>query len=254
VSAGVIAAAGLESFHPTDISGCVLWLSARAISGMSDAQLFSDGQQWTDNSGASHHAVSTSNGSANAKYRTTAGPGSGPAIEFQATAYNSGTGYFDINSNPFGTPSAVELFFGAKSVPGSSESGEPFWFNNSNDAGFHPYVDGKIYPVFGTTVRKAGFTPTVTITNTWRHYNYWSAANDWSARIDGNTQETAATNTVDTFRSVCNIGASSSSGVGTVRHFIGLISYVIAFNRKLTTTERSDLETWLAANPSGGTP
>jgi hypothetical protein len=246
--------AGGGGFKPTDISGCLLWLSADAITGYTDGQTINNGSTWNDSSGNNNHATSAVTTSP-PKYRTATGPGGGPAVEFQATGYASGSGYFNLPSGLMSGVTELEVHIGVKATT-STESGAPIILNDSNDAGFFPYTDGKIYETLGTTARKAGFTPGLAI-NAWRRYNVWSKSNDYAIKLDETSQYSDSSNTVDvgiTGQTPPKVGASSASGTSQPRRFVGSVSFVLVYNKKLSTTERSDLVTFLQAHPSGGTP
>lgn len=246
---------GGGGFHPTDVSGLLLWLSTQAITGMTDAQAFAGSATWADLSGLGNHAVCNAQ-SAAPKYRTASGPSSGPCVEFQATGSASSTGYFDLPATFLSGSgaTALEVFIGFKATT-STESGAPIILNASNDAGFFPYSDGKIYETIGTTVRKNSITPGLAL-NAWRRYNAWSAASDYSIRLDETSQYATSTNTVDIAigsDTPPKLGAAKKLPVSPLR-FVGSLAYVLVYSKKLSGAERGDVESFLIANPSGGTP
>lgn len=235
---------------PRDISGLVLWYSAEH-----EAANYSDNTamtQWTDLSGNGNHA--TAAGTNKPKWRSSTGRSSGAAVEFTATGpTDSAAGYFTLPTILAGATS-VEILAEVKASGSSNESG--LWFlNDSGDVPFYPFSDGKIYETFGTTLRKNSITPTMSIAS-WRRYGIWSAADDWVSRLDGTTQHTVS----GAFSNTVSVGASATRWLGRdavsgspFRGFRGSMSCVVLYSRKLTTTERSDLEAWLTAHPAGGT-
>ena len=238
--------------NPRDIPGLVVWYSAEAETSYADGAPMT---QWTDLSGSGNHAVPVG---ATPQWQATTGPGGGPAVHFVGSGSGTGStqGYFQLPTGLMGAATAGEVHFQVRRDPAATNGniGQLHAFSNP-DFSFYTYSDAKVYDAFGSTARKDAIVPTVT-TDAWRRLNMWSAPNDWAMRLDGAVQRTASTNTVAWY-STPTIGTSANaSGIasgGQRSPFKGWVSTVVLFNRKLTTTERSDLDAWLAAHPSGGT-
>lgn len=226
---------------PRDISGLRLWLSADAITGLSDNTNMST---WSDLSGNGFNGTVTGAGAV--RYRTTAGSSGGPAVQFIGSAWFA---FGDVMASA----SAGEMMMTVKHDSTGGDTGAWAWGASSgnNDESHYPF-SGVVYEAFGlASGQRQSFTPGVSI-DSWRRYNVWSASSDWAARLDETSQATTATAT-PTWVTTPTIGAGKKSGSVDLK-FVGWIGCVVVYNRKLTTTERSDLATWLTSNPSGAGP
>lgn len=234
---------------PRDISGLVLWYSAEAETAYSNGASMTG---WTDLSGNGNHA--TAQGTLAPQWESATGKNGGAAVRFRGThGTTSATwGYFSLPASVMGSAAAGEIHASVKS-DGQNCSLWGLGMSSGTAAASHYPFDSAIYEGFGTNSRKTVGFPEVAITD-WRRYNVWSAAGDWAARIDAFTEFSTASNTV-LWDSAPVIGHGKRSGAlsTNVGSFQGRIGAVVLYNRKLTTTERSDLDAWLAANPSGGT-
>lgn len=243
MSAGVMAAhyvatSGGGFVDPRSISGLVLWLSAQAETG------FADGAQmgtWTDRSGLGNHATGVVGGlGVKPLWEATAGPTAGPAVKFQSTSTGTDGGYFTLPNLLSGATSGEALVSVKSTVSRTS-----LWkVATSGDSSHYPF-DTPVYENFGHASGRYSYTPTMAITS-WRRYGTYAATNDGKAFLDGVEQASTVAMTVG-WPTVPQIGRDAYG-------FGGSIGAVIIYNRKLTTTERADLDTWLAANPSGGLP
>ena len=223
---------------PRDIPGLVVWLSADYL-----AETAADGSAvstWEDLSDAGNDATAAA---ALTLYHA-GGPSSGPRV------YGGGSGNQHLNfpSTLFNGATSAETYV---TVKVENENG-PVW-EVSSGGGLDPHYPHSTgwYDSFGSSVRYK-LTSASAFTTSWQTYHIWSAPNDWRGEVlSGAAVFTSATNTV-----AFNAGAPkrifrNSATASTTRGSLGL---VLAFDRKLTTTERSDLEAWIAANPSGGLP
>lgn len=243
---------------PRDISGLVAWYSAEAETGYANNGTMT---QWTDLSGNGRHA--TPYGANSPQWQSATGSSGGPAVHFVGVGNGGATpagvpGCFVMPAGSLTGATAGEVFFVLRrdTTVGTGDVGQIHAFSNP-DYSYYTFGDGKVYDAFGSTARKAGFTPTLS-TDSWRRVNIWSAPSDWAFSIDGTTQASTSTNTVS-WRSQPVIGQSTNSGTtipsagATVQPFKGWMGAVVVFNRKLTATERADVQAWLTAHPSGGT-
>jgi hypothetical protein len=229
---------------PRDISGLVVWYSAEAETGYSDGAQMT---QWTDLSGNANHA--TVNGTTKPVWQATTGSGGGPSVRF------GGAGWFTL-PNVFSGATSGEMLMMVKSDNTNRDSWVFGAYTGSYASCHYPY-DGLVYERFGMTGSSSSsdrmtFTPSLSVT-AWRRYNAWAANNDFAVRMDATSQATDSSNAVG-FPTTPAIGVTAISGaLRTTSPWQGNAAAVVLYNRKLTTTERSDLDAWLAANPSGGT-
>lgn len=222
---------------PRDIPGLRVWYSAQALSGFSEGALLSAANSLVDQSGNGRHASP----GGTLKYNGSSGPAGGAALEF------FGAGSWAVPTEVFrpgGTPvTEIECFTTIKvKVAGAGNS---LWSCSAGGGGtqHYTYSDGNIYEHFFATARP-GIAPGAQSVNNWRRYNCWSKTSDFCVRLDENVKATGAY--------TISVPASWAVGGGH-SNWHGYMTSFIVYNRKLTTTERSDLATWLAANPSGGT-
>lgn len=225
---------------PTDIANLEAWYSAEAVTGLSDNTSVAT---WNDISGNARHATGVAIGANKPLYRTTLGPSGGAAIQFD------GSGYFTLPSAVFSGATAGEGFLKVKS--NGSDCG--LWSIGSyagfGDENHYPF-SGTVYEGFGLAPgQRRSFNPSLAITS-WRCYNVWSSPSDHGAELDGVTQLASASLTVG-FASSPGLGVGGKSG-GFDMRFLGYMSAAIFYSRKLTTTERASVVTYLTAHPSGG--
>lgn len=243
---------------PLDIPGLLVWYSAEELEGADGSQITT----WKDLSGNKNHATGAS-GASGIKpiLRAAAGAAGGPAVHFTAAGASGGgptigDGYFTLPANLMGTLAAAEIAMTVRQDAAATRTG--LWsingvVNNTGQfEGTHYPWDGTVYDCFGlqNTDQRQSFAPSLAI-NTWRRYNVYSAPGDWQAFLDGVSQKTYALGTV-TWNSDPLLGATSEANSLIDLKFQGWMGAVVIYNRKLTTTERADLDAWLAANPSGG--
>lgn len=225
---------------PRDIPSLWAWYSAEAETTYSDGDAMTS---WTDLSGNGRHATQTTGAAGGPKWRSAGGPGGGPSVEFMGVGQNSTSGYFSIN-NALNGASAGEAVFYVKADALTNNG----WnrFDGGGDNSHYPF-SGTVYDKFLSTVRKS-FTPSLAVTS-WRRYNTWSASGDWGAELDNTAQYSTTSNTVS-LPGTGYIGRGVAAGDWG---FGGRMTCLLLFSAKLSTTDRSDLDDWLVANPSGGT-
>jgi hypothetical protein len=235
---------------PRDISGLVLWYSAEAETAYSNGASMTG---WTDLSGNGNHA--TAQGTLAPQWESATGEAGGPAVRFRGThGTTSATwGYFSLPASVMGSAAAGEIHASIKS-DGQNCSLWGLGLTTGTSAASHYPFTSAIYEGFGTNSRKTVGFAEVAITD-WRRYNVWSAAGDWAARIDAFVEFSTGSNTV-LWDAAPVIGHGKRNGAlsDNTGSFQGRIGAVVLYNRKLTTTERNDLDAWLAAHPSGGIP
>ncbi|HYH57031.1 MAG TPA: hypothetical protein VD772_10490, partial [Anseongella sp.] len=168
------------------------------------------------------------------------------AINFNPGIHLAGNNYFTV---PKFTESwtAGEIFsVQFSNLPANSVTPSfPFEFGGNWQTGgnaFYHYSNGNHYTYFGTTTRP-GF-PLGGLNMALPHLlNNWSAPADWALRFDGKTIGSSAAYPVSFARGT---GTNSAVGAGHNSIFNGRISEVILFDRKLTDTERLQVNSYLA--------
>lgn len=224
---------------PRDISGLRLWLSADAITGYSDNTQMTTA--WTDLSGNGFDGTPT--GTTKPLYRTTAGSAGGPAVEFP------NSGYFTFG-NIMASAAAGEIMATLKHNTGDTGLWAFGADTGNSDESHYPF-GSTVYESFGLQSGQRRSFGVGTTIDSWHRYNVWSASNDFTARLDEVVQDSINSTTVS-WTSTPTIGAGRKTSIVDLK-FSGWIGCVVVYNRKLTTTERSDLVTWMTAHPSGGT-
>jgi hypothetical protein len=126
----------------------------------------------------------------------------------------------------------------------------------SGDGGLHtlcgqyigahvPYTDGNVYDTFYTSARKtltpsAGFS-TVSACG----YNPRSTAGSWAAKVNGVEVYSTATNTFSVNADNGILALSPISDSRRIIYFRGRFYEFLLFNKILSTTERSQVETYI---------
>lgn len=243
---------------PRDISGLKLWYSAEAETGYSNDGVMTG---WTDLSGNGNHA--TAAGTNKPTWQSGTGPSAtGPAVHFNGVGDGSGagtTGHFTLPASVMGSATAGEVFYQLRvdSTKPSSGSGHLHHLGHNAGYSYYPFsTTNRIYDAFGSNARKDSLTPAVTL-GSWHRLNIWSAASDWAMLQNETSIHTTSSNTVSwPSNPAIGTGADGVDVIPTsgssIQPFKGWMSTVILYDRKLTTGERSDLATWMAAHPNGG--
>lgn len=235
---------------PRDIPDLVLWYSAEAETGYSEGQSMT---QWTDWSGNENHAIAA--GDLPPQWEGTTGPGGGASVRFRGTHGSTSAtwGYFSLPASLMGAAGSGEILVQIKS-DGADCSTWGFGADSGSSNASHYPFSGTIYESWGTSARKTAGSPVLSIVS-WRRYNVWSALNDFACRLDATPQFSTSDNTV-LWDTVPTLGHGKRAGAlsDNVGSFQGRMAAVVVYSRKLTTTERDDLDTWLATNPNGGLP
>lgn len=227
---------------PLDIPNCVLWLSAD-----SESANFADGAQmgtqWTDQSGNANHAIAGKSGTSYMTWHATGGANNGPYIQ------SNSSGHFTLPSMVTMLPGATSMEIIASFMGPVSGDDWSFWdWNNTNND--FPW-GSTINEPFGMNSGSRENYGWPASFRSWSRYNLWAANNDWAAIGNGVTLKTDATRGAPnlTYASP-HIGYVPVNGRNAKTLKYGAI---VLYSRKLTAAERSDLDAWLTANPSGGT-
>lgn len=229
---------------PRDIPGLLAWYSAEAETGYASG---AEMATWTDLSGNGNHATGINGvhptfGDATPKPRwsATAGPSGGPTVRFARE------GHFAL-PNIWSGASAGEALIYVKSGD-LNNNGHPLYVGPYGSQGHYGHSGTTVYETFGITNFRASFSPGTENIDTWRRYNVWHASNDWAARIDTVTKLSyGAAGLGVGFVATPRVGSNGSNA------FLGDITLVLLWNRKLTATERADVDAWAQAHTSGGT-
>jgi hypothetical protein len=227
-----------DASNPTVPLDSALWLKSEGLATINGQPV----DLWPDLSGNSRNFVQSTLTSARPKFRTNQINGL-PAVRFDTSLFSSGM-YLDTASfaDAF---TAAEIFAVVKmdaDPPTSSGSG----LFNFSSPGLSQLIatDGTVKETFGTSAQKnTAINPAPSFTS-WRCYNVISASGEFTINIDGTQIYTTAVNTVQ-FN-----GGSSRYSIGglfaTSNPFIGDITEIIMFPRKLTTAERSSVVDYLS--------
>lgn len=178
-------------------------------------------------------------GAGNPKVYATGGPAGGARLV-------TGTSGVWSMPNIFSGKTAAE---GMMTVNPDGNCRGPWGIGGAGQDQYFPFSDTNIYSDFGSTTRYVFGVGTKPVVSTWRTLDEWSASNDWAHLVDGTTIHSSSSNTVSLntdpwFGAFPNAGNPNGINVGVM----------VLYGRKLTTTERADLNTWMAAHPSGGGP
>lgn len=233
---------GATAFNPTTfLTGLKLWVSAQAISGLSDSDQIAT---WNDLSGNANHLTGVAgSGGAKPLYRTTAGSGGGPAVQFQSGNANQVGGYFTIPSAVFTGLTSGSAWAIVKSAQGQTT----LWQLGPAAAGSQhfPY-DNVIYEDAFVTSRATYVGTFSGGLDQWRRY---------TATMGGGTQSAYRDNTLlNTNSRTFGLPTTPKFGGGPAYNFAGHATSLVIVDHVLTSGERTDLETFAAANPSGGLP
>ena len=228
---------------PADIPGLVLWLSAGQETAFADGAQMNT--QWTDRSGKGFHATAGKSGANYMVWHATGGPNNGPYIQ------SNSSGYFTLPSLATMRPAATGGEVVASIMGPATGDDWAMWDWGNQNQGF-PNT-GQVHEDFGkdSLHPRMGFTQYAEI-RSWHRYGVWNNTSyDMGIHVNGTTRATQGDyNPTFTYASP-HIGYVPLNGqtAQTIRY-----AAVVMYNHKLTATQRADLDTWLAANPSGGGP
>jgi hypothetical protein len=224
---------------PRDIPNLIAWYSADY-----EATQYANGDIITtlhDLSGNGHN-LSRQPAASQPHLRTTGGPGNGAYIDTLNPPGFSLPGGFAFPNSAVTALTAAERLVITRNRAGEERG---FEVMGSGTQSFMTFTDNVVYDSFGTTVRKTvGSVATTPGNDTWFRYRSMSKAGGWTAWFNGTQKFTTASNTVAW-------AASPTIAVTTSRNLHGFSLYIL-YGRELTAGERTDLETWAAANMNGG--
>lgn len=232
---------GNTGFLPSKLSQCEAWYEAD-FGTYTDAgsTLATNGQsikQWNDRSGNSRHITAPVNRLPT--LNTTGGGNSRPAIIFEGVTLKP---YFDVPNFMTGF-TAGECFVVVKvntDPPGAAARSGLDKIGSTANVTLFPFTDGGVYDSFGTDTRKTTGNPTPALTN-FLIYDRISASGEFTTIINGTQQFTTGTNTV-AWTTAPQIGGGSTAG----SFLDGAMCAWILYSRKLSTTERNLVKTYLA--------
>ncbi len=219
---------------PTD-AGMALWLDANDCSKVVLTKTGNKVMSWQDKSPNARNA--TQSVDANRPVYTLGGAStinSLPVIRL-----NGSTQYFDLAT--LSSLTAGEIFVVSKILtdPPTLESQTGFWIMGASGEKHHfPWTDGRIYDDFGSTLRRALPNPgqKLTLPNI---YNVSSISGEWAATLNGIQLYTSTNNTVS-FNFTPSIGRDAS------HYFAGDMAEMVLYDRKLSTTDRTAVMTYLS--------
>jgi len=167
----------------------------------------------------------------------------GHAVVRMGGAAEGNQDHISIPQAVFNSVTEAEIFIVLKNdfaAPADTNNG--IWKWNDIASAHHPFDgDGQIYEDFGTSVRKSVGSPLIAL-NTWHIHNVYSAANDYAVYLNGNLQFSSGTNVVQFWAQDAIIGISwVTVFFPVVDMYDGDIAAVIFYDRKLTTTERTNV-------------
>ena len=254
VNRRVTAAAGKSSFDPNftpaSLTGLQYWFKADSL-GLSNGAYV---EQLTDYSSNNRHFVKATGSAQGLDARGTLVTNqiNGlPAVKFNHTGAVTDTQY---NGTGFLVGSAAaELFIVIKAASNTSDNSKNVFgqFSTVDDANLplYPINTGTIYETFGSNYRRTGISYGSVNISSWNLYNVAGASNDWLVKLNGTTLSTSSTNTA-AFRTnpwFGGNGSTSTSGNGFGYGFDGHIAEVIIYNYKLTSAERSNIQTYISS-------
>jgi hypothetical protein len=224
------------SITPPAVPASALWLKHEGLSQMNEQVV----ALWSDLSGNGRDFISNTSG-ARPILRTNQINGL-PALRFDTR--NFAVGMWLARTSFASAFTAGEIFVVVKmDADPPTTVGSGLW--NFSSPGLNQLIatDGTVKETFGTSAQKnTAINPALSFTS-WRIYNVISASGEYTINLDGTQIYTTAVNTVQ-FAS----GASAYSIGGVLSSsnpFIGDIAEIVMFPRKLTTTERAGVFTYL---------
>lgn len=233
------------SFSPSDISGLGLWLKADAITGLSDGDPVST---WLDSSGNSRDA--TGSGTARPSYKT-GGPNGLPYLLFDGVNDEMSVAALSLTNNIPG----FTCFMARKWRASPSALGYEFYVSTPSGTARVSAYAGAVSGKFGAGGRRldgdsfAGVTSAASVSTVYEvrtvvadyansdFFQYIDGTLDGSTTSFQTTGNTSATNSLRVM-----IGSSGGTQFGGID-----CAEIIAYPRALNSTERGQVEAYLAA-------
>ena len=220
---------------PRDVPGLLAWHSAQQVAASNPAE-GSTVTTWADQSGKRNHSLSVTG---TPVFRSTAGPDSGPCLEFANNAA------FTMPQVFSGKPAGYVLM-GFRSAGPGLNSGTPVKYGTQVVGGEHfPWSNDLIYAGFGSSSRFDGLTPHARL-HSWHRLAMHSAANDWALHQDGIEVYKTTTNGVS-WATAPKIGQTDGAAGSWIR-----LAWAVLLDHVPTAAERTALNRYFTDNPNGG--
>ena len=227
------------------ISGAVLWLRAKTLTGADGAQQAS----WVDSSGDGRSVTASAFGTAATTNPTLAAavtPNGGPAVKFGtvgSAGKNTHRAFALNNLGPLLGDNA-EMWAYVKSPAPTGNTGSPtaWTFGTFGDNGYLPYNNGLVYEQWGLVNTRASFTPPTPVGTGFRLIRLRRTATSYRMWIDGVLGYDGGAST-SAWRTTPVLGRGVAQG-GTQTYdqqYGGHIAEVMVFNRALTDAEAATL-------------
>lgn len=228
-----LGASGHRSFTPASVSSLAAWLRGDTIVTSGSAVT-----SWTDKSGSGRHATQ---GTAAAQPVLVASSiNSLPAVQFDGN-----DDVLSFGASTFSALTGGELFIVGRvnaDPPALGNQTGIATFGSAADAAHLPFTDGTVYETFGSTTRHTVGNPAASLAEPFI-YNVTSVAGELTARLNGTQIYTNAVNTVG-WSAAPTIGQSLPSSGAWLQ---GVLAEVIVYGAKLSTTDRTNVQAYLAS-------
>lgn len=231
------------TFSPVDVPGMLIWYSSDypTYPGITHV----DG--WQDLSGNNFHATAVDyTGGGFPQWYPTGGPLGDGRVSFH-------TGYFNVPAAAFTGLTAAECWFIVKADAEKTLAS----FHQMTNTGLLQHYNDNLYhwqEQWGASQRR---DLGIIGASAWHYINMWSAPDDWGVNLGSDLLYSSAGEGVGNN----NVGFGVSGGLYQLGlgyvvagPFPGSIAAFLMWDRKLTSTERAQVEAYLTANPSGGRP
>lgn len=238
IGVGVTVLGFKRAFSPSSLPNLALWLKADAITGLTDGQSVAT---WNDSSGNGRN-VTQATGVYQPTYKTNIINGK-PVVRFD------GSNDHLLQPVITGDPTALSLFVAAKRA--ASAGGQVLWGHRSESTRLIQLTTNDDTTAVWQLRGSGNALQQLLITGTLTNWNIYTATfdkpnNNHVFRLNGGSQQTntyafgseTMTSTLET------IGASNTGGYGF--YFNGDIAEIIVYSRALSTTERQQVEQYLA--------
>lgn len=230
IGVGVTVLGFKRAFSPSNLPNLALWLKADAITGLTDGQAVAT---WNDSSGNGRNATQAT-GSAQPLYKTNIVNGK-PVVRFDGNSdYLEGTWNLTLTAE---TVFVVFSYTGTAYARAWTQSDAG---NDNAVAGYVPTIRDASTTSWGAV---AGGTIVATVTMAQSTFGIFTATHSGSQianRINGGT---AATYNHTLNKTFTRYRAGNSTGANYLQ---GDIAEIIVYSRALSTTERQQVEQYLA--------
>lgn len=169
----------------------------------------------------------------------------------QAADFFGGSRY-DLPSGSFSGVTAAQMFVALKCAndpPITAKTGFMFFGTDTTNLDCYPWTDSKFYSSFGHTTQYIAVNPTASIT-TWHRFCQSAQATGWVYYVNNASEGAGATNVGSAWRTVPRFGNGTNDGAVTLSLDAKVLD-VICYSRVLNSTERGQVDTYLADRISG---